>query len=84
MSAKLWWGGRRHERVSRHICRTGRPPSRQRPAHSLRNILVIALCTVISGGQTRTDMELYGHAKRDLLQSCHIVLSLDLRNSENI
>ena len=37
--------------------------------HSLHDILVIALCTVISGGQTCTDMELFGHAKRDLLQS---------------
>ena len=84
MSAKLWWGERRHERVSRRICRTGRPADRQPGRHSLHNILVIALCTVISGGQTCTGMELYGHAKRDLLQSCHIALSLDLRNSENI
>ena len=37
--------------------------------HSLHEILVIALCTVVSGGQTCTDMELYGHSKRDLLQS---------------
>ena len=37
--------------------------------HSLHDILVIALCTVVSGGQTCTDMELYGHSKRDLLQS---------------
>ena len=37
--------------------------------HSLHEILVIALCTVVSGGQTCTGMELYGHAKRDLLQS---------------
>ena len=37
--------------------------------HSLHDILVIALCTVVSGGQTCTDMELFGHAKRDLLQS---------------
>ena len=37
--------------------------------HSLHDILFIALCTVISGGQTCTDMELFGHAKRDLLQS---------------
>ncbi len=36
---------------------------------SLHDILVIALCTVVSGGQTCTDMELYGHSKRDLLQS---------------
>ena len=37
--------------------------------HSLHDILVIALCTVIRGGQTCSDMELYDHAKRDLLQS---------------
>lgn len=45
--------------------------------HSRHDILVIALCTVVSGGQTPhqvrgrlcTDMELYGHCKRDLLQS---------------
>ena len=37
--------------------------------HSLHDILFIALCTVISGGQTCTDMELFGRAKRDLLQS---------------
>lgn len=37
--------------------------------HSLRDILVIALCTVICGGQTCTDMELFGHAKREFLQS---------------
>ena len=37
--------------------------------HSLHDILVIALCTVISGGQTCTGMELFGHAKREFLQS---------------
>lgn len=37
--------------------------------HSLHDILAIALCTVVSGGQTGADMELYGHSKRDLLQS---------------
>ena len=37
--------------------------------HSLHDILVIALCTVLSGGQTCTDMELFGHAKRDFLRS---------------
>lgn len=30
--------------------------------HSLRDILVIALCTVICGSQTCTDMELFGHS----------------------
>ena len=45
--------------------------------HSLHHILVIVLCTVVSGDRPRAaarrklcpDMELYGHAKRDLLQS---------------
>ena len=37
--------------------------------HSLRDILVIALCTVVSGGQTCTGMEIYGRSKRGLLQS---------------
>ncbi len=37
--------------------------------HCLHDILVIALCTVVSGGQTCTDMELYGHSKLDLLKS---------------
>ena len=37
--------------------------------HSLHDILVIALCTVVCGGQTCTDMELFGHAKREFLQS---------------
>ena len=37
--------------------------------HSLHDILVIAFCTMLCGGQTCTDMELFGHAKRELLQS---------------
>ena len=37
--------------------------------HSLHDIRFIALCAVISGGQTCSDMELFGHANRDLLQS---------------
>ncbi len=37
--------------------------------HSLHDILVIALCAIICGGQTCTDMELFGRAKRELLQS---------------
>ena len=42
--------------------------------HSLHDILVIAFCTMLSGGETCTDMELFGHAKRELLES---FLSLD-------
>ena len=37
--------------------------------HSLHDILVIALCTIVCGGQTCTDMELFGHSKREFLQS---------------
>ena len=37
--------------------------------HSLLDILVIALCTMVCGGQTCTNMELFGHAKREFLQS---------------
>ena len=37
--------------------------------HSLHDILVIAFGAVLCGGQTCADMELFGHAKRELLQS---------------
>ena len=37
--------------------------------HDLHDILVIAFCTMLCGGQTCTDMELFGHAKRELLQT---------------
>ncbi len=37
--------------------------------HSLHDILIIALCTVLSGGETCTDMELFGRAKREYLES---------------
>ena len=37
--------------------------------HSVHDILVIALCTMVCGGQTCTDMELFGHAKREFPQS---------------
>ena len=37
--------------------------------HSIHDILVIALCTVISGGQAGADMELFGQSKREMLQS---------------
>ena len=37
--------------------------------HSRHDILAIAFCAMLCGGQTCTDMELFGHAKRELLQS---------------
>lgn len=44
-----------------------RAPNARR--HDLHDILVIAFCTMLCGGQTCTDMELFGHAKRELLQT---------------
>ena len=44
----------------------GAPNARR---HDLHDILVIAFCTMLCGGQTCTDMELFGHAKRELLQT---------------
>ena len=37
--------------------------------HSLRDILAIAFGAMFCGDQTGADMELFGHAKRELLQS---------------
>ena len=37
--------------------------------HSLHGIVVIALCTLLCGGETCTDMALFGRAKREFLES---------------
>ena len=37
--------------------------------HSLHDILVIALCTVLCGGETCTDMALFGQSKTEFLES---------------
>ena len=37
--------------------------------HSLHDIVVIALCTMLCGGETCTDMALFGHSKREFLES---------------
>ncbi|MCK9992931.1 MAG: hypothetical protein Dbin4_01451 [Alphaproteobacteria bacterium] len=36
--------------------------------HSLHEVLIIALCTVLCGGETCADMALFGRSKRDFLQ----------------
>jgi predicted transposase YbfD/YdcC len=41
----------------------------RRKRHNLLDIIAIAICSVISGGDGPTDMELYGIAKRDWLKS---------------
>ena len=38
--------------------------------HFLHNILVIAWCTLLYGGETRSDMALFGQSKREFLESC--------------
>ena len=43
--------------------------------HSLHDILVIALCTVLCGGETCIDMALFEQSKREFLESF-----LSLRN----
>ena len=37
--------------------------------HSLHDIIVIALCTILCGGETCTDMALFGQSKREFLES---------------
>ena len=45
------------------------PCARNARRHSCQDILAIALGAMLCGGQTSADMELFGHAKRELLQS---------------
>ena len=37
--------------------------------HDLREILMIALCAVLSGGQTAVDMAVFAEAKQEFLRS---------------
>ena len=37
--------------------------------HSLHDIMVIAFCTILCGGETCTDMALFGQSKREFLKS---------------
>ena len=37
--------------------------------HSLHDIMVIALCTILCGGETCTDMSLFGQVKQEFLES---------------
>ena len=45
------------------------PRSENGQQHSLHDILVIALCTILCGGQTCAGMALFGQAKREFLGS---------------
>ena len=69
MLANSWWGMLGMTELADVFAELDDPRAVNARRHSLHEILVIALCTVVSGGQTCTDMELYGHSKRDLLQS---------------
>ena len=45
------------------------PCARNARRHSCHDILAIAFGAMLCGGQTSADMELFGHAKRELLRS---------------
>ncbi len=63
-------GGRPSEALSRYFAELRDPRStRGGSRHSLLEILMIALSTILSGGQTIVDMALFGEAKRDFLKS---------------
>jgi predicted transposase YbfD/YdcC len=57
------------EAVSRYFAELKDPRSRHGTRHQLLEILMIALCTILSGGQTVVDMALFGEAKRGFLNS---------------
>ena len=41
--------------------------------HELLDIIGIAICAVISGAESWTAVEAYGHAKHDWLKAFHVV-----------
>ena len=50
--------------------------------HSLHDILVIALCTILCGGQTCTGMAWFGQAKREFLGSFGVFPEAGKRDSQ--
>jgi predicted transposase YbfD/YdcC len=58
-----------------HLARVPDPRIHRRKQHDLVDILVIAVCTLVCGGETFNDMEDFGQAKRDWFQTF-----LSLRN----
>lgn len=60
---------RASDAVRRYFAGLKDPRSRQGTRYQLLEILMIALCTILSGGQTVVDMGLFGEAKRDFLES---------------
>jgi predicted transposase YbfD/YdcC len=58
-----------------HFERLPDPRVRRTREHDLMDVLVIAVCTLLCGGETFNDMEDFGHAKRDWFKTF-----LSLRN----
>ena len=57
-------------RIWRMLGRPGRPPNREcRSRHDFHDLLMIALCAVLSGGQNAMDMAVFAKAKEPLLRS---------------
>lgn len=61
--------------ISAHFSQLEDPRIERRKLHPLLNILVIAICGVISGAENWVDIELYGNLKKDWLKQF-----LDLRH----
>jgi hypothetical protein len=58
-----------HASIVTHFHTLEDPRIERTKKHSLLDILVIALCTLLTGGEGFQDMELFGKSKRQWLQS---------------
>jgi predicted transposase YbfD/YdcC len=58
-----------HASIATHFHTLEDPRIERTKKHSLLDILVIALCTLLTGGEGFQDMELFGKSKRQWLQS---------------
>lgn len=56
-------------RLSAHFEDLADPRCAGKTEHRLIDVLVIAVCAIVSGGESWTDMEVYGRSKRDWLES---------------
>src|SRR4030095_4353316 len=69
-TAPLWKGARpMHASIVTHFHTLEDPRIERTKKHSLLDILVIALCTLLTGGEGFQDMELFGKSKRPWLQT---------------
>ena len=55
------------ESIREHFAQLEDPRIERNKLHPLLNIIVIAICGVISGAENWVDIELYGNLKKDWL-----------------